>query len=414
MVELDTHQIVDILESRDSEAVTRWLKTYPNLTVISRDGAQTYANASTKAHPTAIQVSDRFHLLKNLCDIVSALIQRWFPTRVAIPATNSSPEMQILYNTANRIQRIQFAKKKRAEGYTINDIALMLHSSVNTISRYLSYREDEIPKDISFSRQRQHEREIQRKRNAIEEVRNLYSTGYSVGEISKLTGHTRKTVTNYLRHDCSFVNGHYDTKMPGKLSPYETDVINMRAKGTTYKEIHDFITQKGYDGSVASLRMFMQRERVRQNEASKSPDNINHSEVEFIQRKSLCKLIYNKLENVSLLTGEQYDAVIEKYPILGTLYSLVKEFHRIIFSHKPDELEPWITNARLLNIDELNTYLTGLSNDLPAVMNAIRYPYNNGLAEGTVNKIKLTKRIMYGRCSFAFLRAKILLGNKLN
>ena len=35
MVELDTHRIVDVLESRDSEEVTKWLKTYPNITVIS-------------------------------------------------------------------------------------------------------------------------------------------------------------------------------------------------------------------------------------------------------------------------------------------------------------------------------------------------------------------------------------------
>ena len=413
MVELDTHRIVDVLESRDSEEVTKWLKTYPNITVISRDGAQIYANASTKAHPSAIQVTDRFHLLKNLCDVVSTLIQREFPSRVAIPATNSSPEMQMLYNTANRAERIQFAKGKRAEGYTINDIALMLHSSVNTISKYLSCSEDDLPKNISFARQRQHEREMQRKKEAIEEVRDLYDTGHSVEEISKLTGHTRKTVTNYLRHDCSLVNGHYDNRIPGKLAPYESYVINMRAKGRTYKEIHDFITEKGYAGTVASLRMFMQKERAHQKEASKAASTDN-SEVEYIQRKSLCKLIYSKLEDVTMLTGEQYNAAIQKYPILGKMYSLVKEFHRIIFSHKPDELESWISNARLLNINELNAYLTGLSNDLSAVKNAILYSYNNGLAEGSVNKIKLTKRIMYGRSSFALLRAKLLLNEQFN
>lgn len=175
MVELDTHRIVDVLESRDSEEVTKWLKTYPNITVISRDGAQIYANASTKAHPSAIQVTDRFHLLKNLCDVVSTLIQREFPSRVAIPTTNSSPEMQMLYNTANRAERIQFAKGKRAEGYTINDIALMLHSSVNTISKYLSCSEDDLPKNISFARQRQHEREMQRKKKLLRKL-GIYMT----------------------------------------------------------------------------------------------------------------------------------------------------------------------------------------------------------------------------------------------
>ena len=35
--------------------------------------------------------------------------------------------------------------------------------------------------------------------------------------------------------------------------------------------------------------------------------------------------------------------------------------------------------------------------------------YNNGLAEGSVNKLKVIKRIMYGRNSFELLKAKVLL-----
>jgi transposase len=44
-------------------------------------------------------------------------------------------------------------------------------------------------------------------------------------------------------------------------------------------------------------------------------------------------------------------------------------------------------------------------------MNALIAPmcnYNNGLAEGSVNKLKVIKEIMYGRCSFEMLRKKIL------
>ena len=42
MVNLESHRIVDIIESRETKDVENWLKTYPNLQVISRDGAQTY------------------------------------------------------------------------------------------------------------------------------------------------------------------------------------------------------------------------------------------------------------------------------------------------------------------------------------------------------------------------------------
>lgn len=43
-----------------------------------------------------------------------------------------------------------------------------------------------------------------------------------------------------------------------------------------------------------------------------------------------------------------------------------------------------------------------------AIKNGIIYPYNNGLEEGSVNKIKVIKRIMYGRNSFELLKVKVL------
>ena len=111
------------------------------------------------------------------------------------------------------------------------------------------------------------------------------------------------------------------------------------------------------------------------------------------------------MEKVNGLTSEQYEAAIKKYPILGKIYSLLRDFHRIVFSHQSSELDSWITKAEQLQIDEVNTYINGLKNDITAVKNGIDFKYNNGLAEGSVNKIKLTKRIMYGRNSFLLLKA---------
>ena len=123
----------------------------------------------------------------------------------------------------------------------------------------------------------------------------------------------------------------------------------------------------------------------------------------------MCQLIYHELESVKGITAEQYEAAIQKYPVLGQLYTLLKEFYRIVFSRKSEELDSWMETAAELKIDELDRYINGLQNDLKAVKNAIIYPFNNGLAEGSVNKIKLTKRIMYGRNSFALLKAKLLI-----
>ena len=80
-----------------------------------------------------------------------------------------------------------------------------------------------------------------------------------------------------------------------------------------------------------------------------------------------------------------------------------------MFSKKETELDKWITKTKNYKIPEMNSFIVGIERDLEAVKNGIKYEYNNGLAEGSVNKIKLIKRIMYGRCSFYLLKQKVFL-----
>jgi transposase len=76
---------------------------------------------------------------------------------------------------------------------------------------------------------------------------------------------------------------------------------------------------------------------------------------------------------------------MKEYPILGELYSLIKD------------------------IPELQSFLEGICKDIEVVKNSIIYQSNNSIAEGSVNKPKVIKRIMYGRNSFELLKSKILL-----
>lgn len=109
----------------------------------------------------------------------------------------------------------------------------------------------------------------------------------------------------------------------------------MRAQGVTYNKIHECICKKGYVGTVASLRVFMQKERTHPKSLSKN----ENEPVEYIPRKCLCQLIYRKLAKINGLTQEQYEATIEKYPILGKIYSKLREFHRIVFSQQSVKLD---------------------------------------------------------------------------
>ncbi|XER08400.1 ISL3 family transposase ISCsa1 [Sporomusa rhizae] len=407
LIDMDTHRVVDLLDSREKDDVSEWLMQYPNISVVSRDGSPAYSAAITQAHPNAVQVCDRFHLIKNLSEAVEKYMYRLYPARIEIPATivTQSLEMQALLNTRNRHERIMFSRTKYVEGYTQSEIALLLHSSVSTISKYLKMEEKDIPYPSISARERQHRLEMERKQARVNHVQELFKQGKPVEEIGRITGHTYQTIMKYVSGKYTLVNGHYDNRRPGKLQEYEAEVVELRSKGMTYKKITEIIRKKGYTGTVDALRVFMQKEREHQKNIENQKTNTAN---EYVARKWMVQLIYRKIESIKGITNEQYEAIIKKYPVLGQIYELLRKFHELVFSKKVDLLDSWMLQAEKLDISEISSYVSGLNNDISAVKNAIRLKFSNGLAEGSVNKLKVIKRIMYGRCSFKLLKSKLL------
>ena len=68
--------------------------SYPNLKVICRDGSITYKSAIETAHPNAMQVSDRFHLLKNLTEYGVEYLKGKLPLNVSIVSERTDSESE--------------------------------------------------------------------------------------------------------------------------------------------------------------------------------------------------------------------------------------------------------------------------------------------------------------------------------
>jgi hypothetical protein len=66
LIDLSTRRPVDLLPDRERNTVETWLRAHPGASLISRDRSAVYADAIREAAPEAVQVADRFHLLKNL------------------------------------------------------------------------------------------------------------------------------------------------------------------------------------------------------------------------------------------------------------------------------------------------------------------------------------------------------------
>lgn len=405
MVDVESHKIVDMIESRETEDVSRWLTEYPNLRVVSRDGSRQYAIAITKAHPCVVQVSDRFHLIKNLTDRATDAFQKLFQGRVAIPVTHSTQSLRYEMLIGTRAERIRIVRRLHGEGRSKNEICLLTGLSARAVRKYVDIRECDISEEKRTVRGREHDEAVRKLSERQARVKELREAGCSITEICQKTGFTSAVVNQYLSADFTPVNAHYGKQREGKLAPFRDDVFRWKAEGLTYREIHGRIKANGYAGTQDAIRGFISKER----RVRRDLQTAACGDVEFIDKKWLIRLLYKPIDDVKGISPTQLAAIFDKYPAAEKILNIVSEFKALVKARTPGVLLLWMDKAAALGIHELNAFIGGLKQDIDAVMNAISTDFSNGLVEGTVNKIKVIKRIMYGRCSFDLLRAKCLL-----
>lgn len=146
--DMDKKEIIDILPSRSKEAVSIWLKKYPQIKLVSRDGSITYGTAISEALLEATQVSDKFHLIKNLLDYVNKYIRRKYPKILLISTLEEYNKLDYSKNTSKKtiLREEKLAAKwtlmieitdKHESGLGIRELARQYSMSRVTIRKYL-------------------------------------------------------------------------------------------------------------------------------------------------------------------------------------------------------------------------------------------------------------------------------------
>jgi transposase len=352
MIDIDNGWIIDVLPSRETADVAKWLMEYPNIELVVRDGSQSYAAAITQAHPDAIQVNDRFHILKNLTDYSKKVIRKEVPQSF----------------------RIQTEADTQGAGTNSWEKEENHGEKQSTVKHLTS---------------------LEKKQAQVEQVRSLAMEGFSVSNIEKEVGLSHGTVKKYL--DAKFV-------LENKLESYTAKIDTMLKNSCKFKEIEAAVRDDGYRGARSTIQIYTTQQRKIMKEVN--AEEMKNTEV--IERKELIGLLYVPIKKVKCIISERVERITQEYPIIGDLYELVRSFKEMMFTKQVNDLVPWIESALQLQSEEMNSFVKGIFNDFEAVKNAIALEYNNGLAEGSVNKIKVIKRIMYGRNSFILLRNKIL------
>ncbi|MFH9355516.1 transposase [Kitasatospora sp. NPDC017646] len=106
--------------------------------------------------------------------------------------------------------------------------------------------------------------------------------------------------------------------------------------------------------------------------------------------------------------AQQLKAILARCPALDRTAHHVRAFAELMNNREGWQLDKWIVAVQADDLPALHTFVTGLGQDLDAVIAGLSLRYSSGAVEGHNNKIKMLKRQMFGRANFDLLRLRVL------
>ena len=374
LVDLERRRPIDLLPQRSAEALAQWLRAHPEVQVITRDRADDYIKGTTQGAPQAVQVADRWHLLRNLRDalrrVVDRLRSKIQQTLEATHPVPSSPETEALAGDSR-------AREEPTEE----------------------------PQPTRY-RQRQLERR-QRRLELYQQIRDLHQYGVSHREIGRRLRLNRATVRRFARAE-SFPERAF-RRTPRRTDPvvaYLWERWNAGCRNAV--RLFEELQARGFEGSYYMVRRRLagwrrQAQSGRPDKASKASPGHYISPRRIVWLLSQPDAELDSDERALCDRLEQCDRGLASAAALG------REFRAMVRGRHADRWGAWIKKARAPGTPaDLQTFAQGLQADEGAVRAALTSEWSNGQVEGQVNRLKLIKRQMFGRAKFDLLRKRFL------
>lgn len=102
-------------------------------------------------------------------------------------------------------------------------------------------------------------------------------------------------------------------------------------------------------------------------------------------------------------------SILARSPALQTTHELVGGLAAILTHRHGHDLPAWMNRVEQDGSAALRSFVAGLRTDLDAVTAGLTLHWSSGPVEGTVSRIKLLKRQVYGRAGLNLLRKRLLL-----
>lgn len=389
LVDLQTHHPVDLLPDRSADTLARWLRAHPGVAYLSRDRSMEYARGASEGAPTAQQIADRWHVVKNVREVLERLL-----TRVHARLKHRAEQSKIPVRAPGKQRR------------TSNE---RLASQVARLRRESRY----------------------------EEVVRLYQQGTPILRIADELHMSRTTVRKFVaagafpeRADTVRSKSILDPYLPYLKQRLTQGPVNasqlwrdLQKQGFSggYKVVARWLQaqgwqlQKGRSSQARRIEEYHKKGSAAENAVSQGQQpapEVPSSSSTTLQEplESPRHLVWLLLRDPAHLnrSEQQMLSFIRQEPSIDLAYTLTQQFLRLLHDHQAEELDDWFSACASSQLPDLVTFAAGLQKEISAIRAAVTLPYSNGPVEGHVNRLKLIKRSMYSRGSFGLLRHRVL------
>ncbi len=370
LVDLERRRAVDLLCDATADGFAAWLRAHPGAAVISRDRGGAFAEGARVGAPDALQVADRFHLLRNLGDVVRRVLARRASLVRQVPAPGT------------RAQRTGVG----GAGIGVPDRA-----------------------DRRASRERT--QQVMRARYAA--VQELAAAGMNRSAIARALGVHRHTVQKYLPLTAP-PERRTVWRHPSILAPHERYLLERWRQGSRnalalWRELR----RRGFAGQYRSVARLVAHWK----HLERSGVHVPPPPPGLTPRHATALLLLRPERR----TEEEQRAVVgvrTVHPEVQTAVALLDRFAALIRTTSaapPTEREArvlclarWLADATHSGVSEVQAFAKKLQQDLAAVQAGLTLPYSQGQTEGHITRLKALKRQMYGRANFDLVRLRFL------
>ncbi|MFH8626015.1 ISL3 family transposase [Streptomyces vietnamensis] len=354
LVNVETRRPIDLLPGREASSLAAWLAQRPGLEVVCRDRAPFFAEGATAGAPQAVQVADRWHLWHNLNEAAERCVA---DHRGCLQVLEPNPA------------------QPAPESEALED-----------------------PSDSLWPRGHRFADRTRDKHAAVHELLAAGLSRRAIGRQLRMTSRTVKLLADATTPEDLF-HGQWQGR-PSKLDafkPYLDDRWNQGCTNawTAWEEI----VPLGYQGSYQRVRAYFREKRLSPGPVTARPPS----------PRTVAGWILRRPETLNETEHLRLKAVLVHCPELDALTGHVRSFGQMLAERRGERPPQWLDAVRRDDLPGLHTLAAGIDRDRDAVIASLTLPWNSGVVEEHVNRIKMLKRQMFGRAGFALLRKRVLL-----